>query len=86
MAVASGGGILDTLSGPPGIPPISGGDAGPSDAYLSSGPIDLSSRFYSPFIFGGSGRGVNTAMTGYTTVVVWAVVGIIGFLLIRKLG
>lgn len=90
--MAEGGGILDTLGGPPGIPfipgipSITGGDAGPADAYLGTGDIDLSARFSSPFIFGGSGKGVNTALTGFTTVAVIGVIGLLIFLLVRRFG
>jgi len=73
--------MLEALSG---MPSLSGGDAGPSSSDGIFEGSDFRSKFSSPFIFGGSGKGVNTAITGWVIGGVLVVVVIVGFLAWRS--
>jgi len=66
---------MDPLSS---IPSINGGDAGPSSADAMFGGVNYNTPYSSPFIFGGSGKGVNQSSASWPALVGFALVLTVG--------
>lgn len=59
------------------IPSINGGDAGPSSANSKFGDTPYSAPYSAPFIFGGSGKGVDQSSTSWPAIVGFGLVGLL---------
>lgn len=59
------------------IPSINGGDAGPSSADAMFGASWYEAPYSAPFIFGGSGAGVDQSSTSWPTVAAFGLVALV---------